>query len=236
MKLHLTTIMLFLSFAVAAQTYVDIPWREGTVTIKGEEQEGMIRLGGDLGAPWLNYSKVYFLKKADYREGKRQKKKLIKKYVANDIEGYSTYTETKEGERIEMNFKTFPIMFNNGFKKKEKNFMLKLEETGAVNIYSHMSDAEYKSAEEAYFNSKIYLQKGDAKIAAATDCELVTLLEECPEVVGKIENEEYKFKPKSKRKKKKGFKGLKGIMKTAMAGSLDHRIQRAVHDYNLCVK
>ena len=208
-------IIFFTLFAVtlSAQTYVDIPWREGSVIIKGEKVDGMIRLGGDLNAPWLNNSKVYFVSAEDWGDGsKRPKKKMIKEYKPGDLDEYQTYTMSKMGDKINMTFKSYEIMIMGSFKKKKGKAFLKLETEGDVNVYSYVpkpskkiittADERYKDGQNAISRSTLYLERKDTKLTKAADCDLVSMLKDCKKVVENINNEVYGFKPKSKRKKK----------------------------------
>src|SRR5688500_18717297 len=134
MKLQLITMFLLFTIGISAQTYVDIPWRDGTVTIAGKEEHGLIRLGGDLGAPWLNNTKVYFVPKADCPADKKPTKKVIKEFTPDDIQGYSTFTEDKEGKHIRMKFVTRQVMVEKGLSKKLTNVFLHQLEDGAVTV------------------------------------------------------------------------------------------------------
>jgi hypothetical protein len=245
MKTQLIIFFTIMAFTLSAQTYVDIPWREGSVMSNGEKQDGMIRLGGDLNAPWLNNTKVYFVTAEDYGDGsKRIKKKLIKEYKPEDLDGYQTYTMSKMGEKVDMTFKSYEIMIMGAFKKKKGKAFLKVEEEGDVNVYSYVpmpskklvttANERYEDGQNAISRSTLYLESEDTELTKAADCDLVTLLQDCEKVVENINNEVYGFKPKSKRKKKKGFGKL-----MAAAGSdnnFEMQVYTAVLDYNQCME
>jgi len=229
---------------ISAQTYVDIPWREGVIIKKGEELPGMIRLGGDLGAPYLNNEKVYFVEEKNWDENRRKpKKKYVKEYKAKDLDGYQTYTETEDGKRIEMNFSTYEVKVRGAIKMKNAKAFLKSEIIGPVNVYSYVpkptksllasQEERYEDRQRALAHSTIYLEKGDNKLEKASDSELVEMLKECPEVVEKIKNESYGFKPLSERPKKKGLK--KFISNAVGDNPMELKIMQAIKDYNKCV-
>lgn len=240
----ITMFLLIGAFTLSAQTYVDIPWREGTVTKKGKEMKGMIRLGGDLNAPWLNSTKVYFVSDSDWIEGKRPKKKLITMYEPDDIDGYSTYTENDEEMREEMDFTTFEIMVQGPISKKKGNAFLRKAMTGNVDGYiyipmpakaiSSTAEERYEAGQRAIRKATLYLQKGDGELMEASQTELVTYLSDCPDVVAKIKSEEYGFKPLSERPKRKGL----GKMVATSIGDngLESRMMKAINEYNKCTK
>lgn len=240
----ITMFLLISAFTLSAQTYVDIPWREGTVTKKGKEMKGMIRLGGDLNAPWLNCTKVYFVSDSDWIEGKRPKKKLVTMYEPDDIDGYSTFTENDELMREEMDFTTFEIMIQGPITKKKGNAFLKKAMTGNVDGYiyipmptkSIVSTAEerHEAGQNATRLATLYLQKGDGELVYASETELVTYLSECPEVVEKIKSEEYGFKPLSERVTRKGLGKM--VAKSIGDNGLESRMMTAISEYNKCTK
>lgn len=243
LKHGLMLVIMFTTMALAAQTYVDIPWREGSITMKNEKVEGMIRLGGNLEAPWLNHSKVYFVPSDKWVEGKRPKKKAIKEYKPEDIQSYSTYTETADGIRVNMNFVSREIMVMGTFKKKKRDAFLKVEEEGAINMLSYIpkptkkiittADERYNDGQNAIRKGTLYLEK-NSELHEAAQTELVEFLKDCPSVVEKINSEEYGFKPKAKRKKKKGLGKM--ISKSVGDNVMESKIMKAVSDYNNCVK
>jgi len=246
MKIHsaITFLFLLLTLTATSQTYVDIPWREGSIFKKGEEQKGMIRLGGGLGSPWLNNFKTYFVPNDKWVEGKKPRNKVIKEYRADDIDGYSTYTEDKDGNRFDMNFTSFEIMIMGAIRKKKGKAFLKLVESGGVDVFSYVPKPAKKiltSREElnkdklrALSQGTLYLKKGDGELISAAESELVALLKECPSVVDKIQKEEYGFKPKSKRTKRKGMGKL--LANAAGDNRLENSIYNAVKDYNNCIE
>lgn len=243
LKNHLFLLAMFATMTLSAQTYVDIPWREGIVEKDGKKMEGMIRLGGDIGAPWLNHSKVYFVSSDKWVEGKRPKKKTIEEYKPDDIESYSTYTERKDGSKITMDFETCEIMVKGRIKKKKANAFLRVVETGDINMFSYIpkpaskimasSEERYNDGQHALRQGTLYLQK-DSELYKAGDAELVELLKDCPLVVEKINNEEYGFKPKSKRKKRKGLGKM--IANSVGDNGMENNIMKAISDYNNCKK
>ncbi|MEZ5045204.1 MAG: hypothetical protein R2828_35245 [Saprospiraceae bacterium] len=245
MKLNLSTLFLLVSISISAQTYVSIPWRAGSIVKNGEVKQGAIRLGGDLGAPWLNHAKVYFVSAENYIAGKTPKKKFQEEYSPEDIEGYTTFTEEKDGKRIEMNFVTDEVMIEGTLKKKNAKAFLRINEQGAVNIYSYIpkpeknynplaSDRERElNNQYALDHSTYYLRKGDAELIPAAECVLIDYLKECPEVVEKIKNESYGFKPLAERKKRKGLGKL--MAKSIGDNVLENKIYLAITDYNNCV-
>lgn len=243
MKFQLTMLSMLLTYSIVAQTYVDIPWRVGTITKKGKLIEGAIRLGGDLGAPWLNNSKVYFVTKENYEEGKKVKRKFITEYKPEDLDGYDTYTEDADDQRVEMKFVTHEILVDGMLKKKKIKAFLRISEQGTITIYSYvpkpskefMSTAQSRQENRQYAlnHSTYYLQKKGEDIIPSADCVLVEYLEACPEVVAKIKSEAYGFKPKADRKKRKGLGKL--MAKSLGDNVLENKIYKAVVDYNACV-
>lgn len=245
MKTNLLFLVCFISTgALFAQTYVDIPWRAGTITTKKDEvKEGYIRLGGDLGALYLNNSKVYFVAAEDHIEGKKPKKKKIKEYKPDDIKGYSTYTENSEGERIQMDHMTGEVMKPGLVKAKKGKAFLWRKVEGEKEVYIFVpkpskklvttADERSDDLKKSEASATYYLRMED-EFKKVVDLDLIKVLSDCPDVVEKIENEAYGFKPKSKRKKKKGF----GKLMAAAVGDnkMEQDICRAIIDYNECVE
>lgn len=237
MKLRLITLLLLISFSLSAQTYISIPWREGVVTISGKDQTGMIRLGGDLAAPWLNNTKVYFATKEAFGDRKDPKNKDVVEYEPEDIDGYSTYTEDKEGERIEMIFSTQEILLVKGLSKKDTKVFLQQKENGAVNIYEYTPKPESQSSEDyqyALLHTTTYFKKGDGAIISAVECDMSDLLSECPEVVARVKSGAYGFTDLNDRPKKKGMGKL--WENSAGDNDLESKICVAVYEYNVCMK
>ncbi|MEM1120047.1 MAG: hypothetical protein AAGJ18_06330 [Bacteroidota bacterium] len=244
MKCTLFITFLILSSSLFAQTYIGIPWREGTIIKDGQEINGMIRLGGDLNAPWLNSTKVYFVTKDVYDTAKRIKKKMIKEYLPEDLEGYLTYTTDTNDKRVEMNFFTHEIMIMGALRKKKGKAFLRLFEKGEVNVYSYTPEPAKKIVtttrerreDVAYAKnqSQLFLKKSNDKLISAVDADLIQILSGCPEVVEKIENESYGFQPKNKRPKRKGLG--KFISNAIGDNGLEAGILKAVIDYNNCVE
>ena len=245
MKVQSVLFLVLMGFSLSAQTYVDIPWREGSVMEKGEKIDGMIKLGGGLDAPWLNNSKVYFVSSKDWgNSNRRPKKKMIKEYKPGDIDGYETSTITRAGTTADMMYKTYDIMIMGAFKKKKGKAFLKIETEGDVSVYSYVpmpskkiittANERYQDGKDALNRSTIYLESKSTELTKAADCDLVSMLKACEKVVENINNEVYGFKPKSKRKKRKGLGKL--MAESAGDNNLEMQILTAVSDYNECVK
>jgi hypothetical protein len=237
MQTKLITLLLLLSCGLNAQTFIDIPWRPGVVTIAGIEQQGIIRLGGDLSAPWLNNTKVYFVPQKDVVEGKDPKNKLIVEYKPEDIQGYSTYTEDKEGNRVDMNFVTGEILLVKGLSKKNTKVFLLLNEKGAVNIFSFTPEPDSNTSTDYQYalnHSTTYFKKGDGELISAVECDMSSLLKECEEVVTKIKSGAYGFVDLNERTKKKGMGKI--MADNAGDNKMEMQISKAVTDYNKCVK
>lgn len=240
----LAALFLLLTISASAQTYVDIPWREGSIIKKGEEEKGMIRLGGDLAAPWLNNSKVYFVPTDKWVEGKSPRKKVIEEFKPENIQGYSTYTEDQDDNRVEMNFKTYEIMVMGAIRKKKGKAFLKLEESGKVDLLSYVpaptkkivttANERKKDKESALNRYRLYLKKGDGDLMLVSDSDLVVLLQDCPFVVDKIQKEEYGFKLESAKKKRKGLGKM--VAKEMGNVKLQNGIYEVVRDYNNCAE
>lgn len=245
MKLHLISLLFLFAFGLTAQTYIDIPWREGVVTKDGQEQPGMIRLGGDLGAPWLNHSKVYFVTNEVYAaEKKHPGKKVTMEYAPDDLEGYTTYTEDKAGNRVDMTFVRGEIMMVKGLSKKPTNVFLHQIEKGPVTILSYIPMPEHEvlpsdeqrsqDDQQALNETIIYLKKGNDAFVVASEVEVADLLSECPEVVSKIKSQAYGFADLSVRPKKKGLSKM--VVDSYGNNELENKICTAVKEYNSCVK
>lgn len=203
--------------------------------ISGAPHEGMLRLGGDIGAPWLNHTKVYFVTKEEYGDG-HPKNKIIKEYTPEDIEGYITHTEDKEGNRIEMIFITDVILLEKGLSRKNTKVFLRRIEDGAVAVYTFVPipDSGPQDYDAAIRLSTTYFKKGDGAAISAVESDMSTLLAECPDVVAKIKSGAYGFQDLNDREKKKGL----GKIMTDSYGdnAFEAQIQRAVTDYNACMK
>lgn len=242
MRLIITTTLLFFFSILNAQTYVDIPWTSGTVTLDGQEIEGLLRLGGGENAPWLNHTKVYFVKKADWIEGKRPKKKVIETYLPGDIEGYKTSLAKADGDVVDLEFHSYEIMIMGALKKKKGMAFLKTLEQGKVTAYSYvpmpsekiMTDANERAKDNAaaIHKTSLYLSKDNKVAEHAPACTLVELFADCPTVVEKVKSEAYGFKPLHDRPVKKGF----GKMMSNVVGDnkLENQIFDAVKEYNAC--
>lgn len=242
-KLILTfSVLVICTISLLAQTYVSIPWREGVIIKKGKEISGMIRLGGDLGAPYLNNSKVYFVDSKNWIEGKKVKKKVIETYEPEDIDGYSTYTKNNYDEKIDMIFETNEIMIQGVLSKKKGKVFLRLVEEGKVSAYSYVPlptkqivstpEEREKNIKIAMAKATLFLQKVDSNLIVAGEEDLVEYFKDCEVVVDKIKSEEYGFKPKSERPKRKGLG--KAIAKNIGDNAMEERIMLAVRDYNAC--
>lgn len=244
MKKLSVILFIFFAFALSSQTYVDIPWRKGEIIQNGKIEKGIIRLGGDLGAPWLNFSKVYFVKEKNIRKGKHPRRKHIIKYNPAEIEGYNTFTMKKD-EKIIMKFRSFDIKVKSGLfgKKKTKKMFLEIVDTGAVNVFLFTptpskklitSNKERKEDfQNAQYKSTYYLQKGsEEKVVPSVECKLIKMFEDCPEVVEKIKNGDFGVKPLNERKKKKGFGKLLGNLMGD--NPLENKIFHIVKVYNKC--
>lgn len=236
MRLTFILFLAVIAYGLQAQTYVDIPWRAGTIKKAGIEETGMIRLGGDLNAPWLNNTKVYFVPQQDFVVGKYPKNKVILEYGPEDIEGYSTYTEDKAGQRIEMNFTTKEILLDKGLSKKNTKVFLLESEKGSVHVYSFTpipDDGTAASYDYAINHSTTYFQKGNGELTSAVACDMATLLNECPEVVSKIKSGAYGFTDLSERSKKKGLGKI--MADSAGDNQLEMNLIKAVIEYNKCI-
>jgi len=242
MRLIITTTLLFFISFLNAQTYVDLPWTSGTVMQDGQEIEGKLRLGGGEHAPWLNHTKVYFVKKADWIAGKRPRKKVIETYLPDDIDGYNTTLALDDGDVIDLAFQSFEIMIMGALKKKKGMAFLKILKEGKVTAYSYvpmpsekiLADANERAKDNAaaIHQTSLYLSK-DKKVAEhAPACTLVELFADCPTVVEKIKSEAYGFKPLHDRPVKKGL----GKMMSNVIGDnkLENQIFEAVKEYNAC--
>lgn len=241
MKLHLSALFLFITISISAQTYADLHWQEGSVVVKGEEKQGAIRLAGGLRAPWLNNAKVHFISQENYVAGQRVKRKHVEDYKPEDLDSYSTFTLDYNKERVEMNFITKEIMVAGMLKKKKIKAFLRIHEEGAVNIYSYTPkpakdisvSAQQENNESALRQSTFYLSKGEEELIPSGECVLVDFLKDCPAVVEKIKSQEYGFKPKAERRKRKGFSRL--MEKSVGDNALENKIYVAVQEYNDCV-
>lgn len=241
MKLHLSALFLLVTISISAQTHLDMLWQEGSVLVKGEEQKGAIRLAGGLKSPWLNNAKVFFISEENYVPGQRVKRKHVEEYKPEDLDGYSTFSLDYNRERVEMDYITKEIMVAGMLKKKKKKVFLRIHEQGAINIYSYTPkpakdisvSAQQENNEAALRQSTFYLGKGEEELIASGECVLVDYLEDCPTVVEKIKSQAYGFKPKAKRKKRKGFTRL--LEKSAGDNALENKIYVAIEEYNDCV-
>ncbi|MEP6647194.1 MAG: hypothetical protein ABJC12_08890 [Saprospiraceae bacterium] len=243
MKIQLIVVIVLTNLALSAQTFVDIPWREGMIKKDGQEMPGMIRLGGDLGAPWLNHSKVYFVTSENYTSAKNHPgKKVIVEYSPEDIQGYSTYTEDKDKNHIDLKYTSGEVTYMDGLAKKKQVVFLQDQYQGAVMVYTYIPMAEkestaqmqYEAGQNAINHTVTFLKKGDGPYVIAGDTELSDFLSECPDVVSKIKAGTYGFYDLSQRPKKKGL----GKIMSLQAGhnELENKIAQAVIDYNQCVK
>ncbi len=237
-------LLLMLSLINAnAQTYVDIPWHEGTVTINGETKEGMIRMGGGLHPLSLNHQKTYFVTTAEFEGAKKHPgNKIIKEYHPEDIQGYSTFAIDEAGNRVEFNFISGEVTYMDGLAKRTQTVFLRVNEIGPLSAYTFIPKAERESTPElqhqaeqnAVLQSILFLKKGDGPYLIAGKKQLSELLTECPEVINKINTGVYGFADLNDRPKKKG------LMKTITAGASDNDLEQqillAVGDYNRCVK
>ena len=236
-----------ISFTLSAQTYTDIPWRKGQIIKDGKIENGIIRLGGGNGAPWLNCNKVYFVHDKNVRPGKKQKRKSIKKYEPGDIDGYNTFTiQDEEIDTIYMAFRTFKVKVASGLmgKKKLKKSFIQLLDSGSVNVFLHIPTPPKKvvtsggQAQDDYDNainqSTTYLQyKNDDKVVSAVEFELINNFKECPTIVENIKNETYGVKPLNKRKKKKRLGRFIG--NAFGDNEKEAKIIKIVEDYNMCM-
>lgn len=243
MRVYFISLLMSMSIAMIGQTYVDIPWREGIVSINDQEMAGMIRLGGDLGAPWLNHHKVYFVTNEDYATSKSHPgNKVITEYKPEDIQGYSTYTEDTEKNRIDLNFISSEVTYMDGLAKKKQVVFLQLLDTGTVHIYKYIPMAEkesssqmqYEAGQRALLASTIYFKKGESAFLSAAQTEIADLVAECPEVVSKVKAGSYGFADLSQRTKKKGLGGL--MSSQAGDNDLEEKICISIKEYNACVK
>lgn len=230
------------SMAMIAQTYIDIPWRDGFVVIDGVEMSGMIRLGGDLNAPWLNHSKVYFVTNEIYAETKNHpRKKEITEYEPEDIEGYSTYTEDADKNRIDLTFISGEVTYMNGLAKKKQVVFLQILDLGAINTFKYIpmaekestADLQYQAGQRALLASTIYFKKGDSAYLSAAKTEIADLVAECPDVLSKVQAGSYGFVDLSQRTKKKGLGGL--MASQAGDNQLEDKICISINEYNACV-
>ena len=157
-------------------------------------------------------------------------------YEPDAIDGYSTYTENEQGTRFDMNFTTREIILFTGLSKKNTKVFLQLREKGAVNIYYFMPKPDDNSStahQYALNHSTFYFQKGEGLLCSAVECDMSTLLIECPEVVSKIKSGGYGFADLNERTKKKGMGKI--MADNAGDNALEQQICTAVRDYNECI-
>lgn len=110
-----------------------------------------------------------------------------------------------------------------------------------MNIYSYTPkpakdisvSAQQENNEAALRQSTFYLSKGEEELIPSGECVLVDFLKDCPAVVEKIKSQEYGFKPKAERRKRKGFSRL--MEKSVGDNALENKIYVAIQEYNDCV-
>ncbi len=243
MRVYFILLLISLSRVMIGQTYVDIPWREGVISMNNQELAGMIRLGGDLGAPWLNHHKVYFVTNEAFAAAKSHPgNKVIEEYKPEDVQGYSTFTEDAEKIRIDLHFISGEVTYMDGLAKKKQVVFLQVLDTGNVHIYKYIPMAEkesssqmqYEAGQRALLASTIYFKKGESAFLSAAQTEIADLVAECPEVVSKVKAGSYGFADLSQRTKKKGLGGL--ISSQAGDNDLEEKICISIKEYNACVK
>jgi hypothetical protein len=129
------------------------------------------------------------------------------------------------------------IMLVKGLGKKMTKVFLREIEKGAVTVYSFVPEPDDNSAAEsqyAFNHSTTYFKKGDSPLVSAVECDMATLLSECPEVVSKIQSGAYGYADLSERTKRKGLGKI--MADNAGDNELEGQLCKSVFEYNKCVE
>ncbi|UII28324.1 hypothetical protein LVD15_07815 [Fulvivirga maritima] len=175
----------------------------GVVIIKGKRVEGYIREKGTTyfddqiyDAPWSYQSAIRFVPKDVFEEKEKIKNKDYEKYDAKDIDGYIYYPY--EGDSLVFESVKYADLTGVGTSMIPKKMFMRKITDDKISLFYHysspMSMGEVSAMRQSYLDSKepnLVYQTED-KIRLVENLNVEKELSDCPAVVEKYKNNEYK--------------------------------------------